>query len=154
MGNCGTELFQFMGMCWRMVLETFNRLEIYSILGDPMSSDATKIACGIFPQFCQFAEGYLITKDPTLDNAERFQVYMGHFPSAASIQSLIHYAQMIKRDDIRLYDWGSNEKNMEKYGQDTPPLVDLTAITDVPVAMFVGLEDDLGDPSDAQWARD
>jgi hypothetical protein len=139
---------------WKIVLRAFDALKIYKILGDPVTSDATKIACGIFPQFCQFAEGYLITKDPTLDNKDRFQVYMGHFPSSASIQSLIHYAQLIKRDDMRLYDWGSNAKNMEKYGQDTPPLVDLTSITEVPVAMFVGLEDDLGDPSDAQWARD
>ena len=30
----------------------------------------------------------------------------------------------------------------------------MNKITDVPVAMFVGLEDDLGDSTDTRWARD
>ena len=42
---------------------------------------------------------------------------------------------------------------MQKYGQKTPPPVDLSKITTVPVAMFVGLVDDLGDPADNRWAR-
>lgn len=44
---------------------------------------------------------------------------------------------------------------MAKYNQTTPPLVNLNNIKgDVPVAMFVGTVDDLGDPTDSRWARD
>jgi len=54
---------------------------------------------------------------------------------------------------FRLYDWGK-KTNQEKYGQGTPPDIDLTKITNVPTAMFVGTEDDLGDVTDCHWARD
>ena len=54
---------------------------------------------------------------------------------------------------MRLYDYGK-AVNIEKYGQSTPPLVDLSKITEVPVAMFVGTADDLGDTTDARWAQD
>ena len=51
-----------------------------------------------------------------------------------------------------LFDWGSSSKNMEKYGQATPPNVELDKIR-TPVAMFVGQEDDLGDVTDCRWAK-
>ena len=53
-----------------------------------------------------------------------------------------------------LYNWGSKQNNMIKYGQETPPRVNLSKITKLPTAMFVGTADDLGDKSDCQWARD
>ena len=42
-------------------------------------------ACSTLPKICLFAEGFLITNDPSVDNQERFQVYMGHFPAGASV---------------------------------------------------------------------
>lgn len=33
-------------------------------------------------------------------------------------------------------------------------MVDLSKITEVPVAMFVGTADDLGDTTDAEWAQE
>ena len=51
-----------------------------------------------------------------------------------------------------LYDWGSASLNQQHYGQSTPPNVDLGKIK-VPVAMFVGTHDELGDPKDNQWAK-
>ena len=44
--------------------------------------------------------------------------------------------------------------NEEKYHQKTPPEIELSKIANLPIAMFVGKEDDLGDPTDAGWARD
>lgn len=52
----------------------------------------TKITCGLIPDLCKLVEGFLITKDPSLDDTDRFQVYMAHFPAGASLQSIIHYA--------------------------------------------------------------
>ena len=40
------------------------------------------------------------------------------------------------------------------YGSSTPPLINLSNIKDVPVAMFVGAEDSLADPMDTAWAKD
>ena len=39
---------------------------------------------------------------------------------------------------FRYFDFGGSRKNLEEYGQDTPPEIDMKDITDVPVAMFVG----------------
>jgi len=85
-------------------------IHVYHLL-DGFQSAATKAACGLFPKFCQFAEGFLITKDPSLDDPDRFQVYMGHFPAGASLQSLVHYGQMIRDKQFKLYDWGSKAIN-------------------------------------------
>lgn len=41
---------------------------------------------------------------------------------------------------------------MQKYGQDTPPEISLTNI-DLPIAMFVGEKDPLGDPKDTRWVH-
>ena len=80
---------------------------------------------------------------------------MGHFPAGASVQSLLHYAQIIKYKKFQLFDWGSKKLNREHYhGSDEPPQINLTEIATVPIAMFVGNQDDLGDPTDEEWARD
>jgi len=77
---------------------------------------------------------------------------MGHFPAGASVQSILHYAQIINTDVMPLYDWGSASANNAKYGQDVPPDVELGKIT-LPTAMFVGSQDDLGDVKDNRWAK-
>ena len=79
---------------------------------------------------------------------------MGHFPNGLSLQALLHYAQIVRNKSFELYDWGTPQRNQEKYNQKTPPKIDLTKITSTPVAMFVGNVDDLGNPVDGQWARD
>jgi len=62
---------------------------------------------------------------------------------------------MIIKKDFVLFDWGSSTLNQQHYGQITPPIVDLKNIKgEVPVAMFVGKDDDLGDVIDARWAAD
>lgn len=80
-------------------------LKVYHIL-DGWQSDVMQTFCKFFGPVCQAAEGFLITQDPRLENKDRFNVYMGHFPTGASIQSLIHYAQMITTKTWPLYDWG------------------------------------------------
>ena len=103
---------------------------------------------------CQFGEGLLITQTPDLDDPERFQAYMAHFPAGASVQSLMHYGQIIKSKEWKLFEWGSKVKNLEKYGEEKPPRVEIEKITLIPIAMFVGTSDDLADTLDARWARD
>jgi hypothetical protein len=88
---------------------------VYALFG-PLEDAFTTIACGIFPDLCNFAQVFLTSKDPSLDNTARFQVYMGHFPSGSSVQSLIHYAQLITEKDFYLFDWGSKADNQKYYG--------------------------------------
>lgn len=62
----------------------FDWARVYSILG-PWSSYGSKIFCSSVPEACQFAETFLITNDTTLNDIDRFKVYMGHFPAGASV---------------------------------------------------------------------
>ena len=71
LNNCGTALFVWLSQVWKVVGEGLYVAHVYSILGG-FEAEATKIACGLFPEICQFAEGFLITSDPSLDNKDRF----------------------------------------------------------------------------------
>jgi hypothetical protein len=81
---------------------------------------------------------------------------MGHMPGGTSVKSILHYAQSIDAEEFQLYDYGSSDANDKRYGQIEPPIVDLTRIreAEVPIAMFIGKDDDLGDIVDSRWARD
>jgi lysosomal acid lipase/cholesteryl ester hydrolase len=126
---------------------------IYDMLGQS-SNWALKIICKPLPFVCEVGEGFFITQNPKIDDKTRFNDYMGHFPAGASVKSIDHYSQLITSKHLQEFDYGK-KGNLEHYGQETPLEVDLTRITGkVPVAMFVGLDDDLGDKTDASWARD
>jgi hypothetical protein len=88
--------------------------------------------------------------NPDLDDLDRFKVYMGHYPSGASIQSLMHYGQVITSPtgDMPLYNWGTEALNYKHYNQTTPPNVEFSKIS-VHTAMFVGGDDPLADVTDA-----
>ena len=53
-----------------------------------------------------------------------------------------------------MYDFGDASKNMEFYGQATPPELDISHIHQVPIALFVGEQDPLANTVDNRWVRD
>ena len=72
-------------------------------------------------------------------------------PNGSSRKGLAHYGQIINSGRFALYDM--YDKNQKVYGQDKPPLIDLSYIDSAPIAMFVGIDDVLVSPSDARWTR-
>jgi pimeloyl-ACP methyl ester carboxylesterase len=79
-----SELFKYGSLLEPEIATLASDLKVWHILGD-LAGDGTYILCGELPKLCRFAEGFLITQNPKLDNLERFQVYMGHFPAGASV---------------------------------------------------------------------
>jgi len=77
-------LFKYASKAVEPIQGAFDFAHIWHIMGAP-SEAITKLACGLVPQFCLLVEGFLITHDPKLDDEQRFQVYMGHFPAGTSI---------------------------------------------------------------------
>ena len=71
---------------------TLNFAKIWNLAPD---NGFNKVFCSILPDVCKFNEGLIVTDDPDLDDTARYQVYMGHFPAGVSIQSILHYAQII-----------------------------------------------------------
>ena len=73
---------------------------------------------------------------------------MAHFPSGSSTKNFVHYQQMLKKDQFKMFDYGE-KKNMKIYGQKTAPHYDLSKIT-FPVHLYVGKYDRLADQEDAK----
>ncbi|RZC34844.1 Abhydro lipase domain containing protein, partial [Asbolus verrucosus] len=66
-------------------------------------------------------------------------VIYSHFPSTVSLTDLQHYAQMYTSKKFQKFDFGP-EKNLEAYGQRTPPRYHLDNIK-LPVFLFYGKDD-------------
>jgi lysosomal acid lipase/cholesteryl ester hydrolase len=105
--------------------------------------------CSSLPGVCSGIIELFADLDTSVDNMDRMMTYLTHIPSGAGYRNFLHYAQLIKSDKFFRYDYGA-AKNQQKYGQPTPPEYPLENIK-VPIAMFVGLEDELGDPIDCRW---
>ena len=72
-------------------------------------------------------------------------------PNGSARKALAHYGQLINSGRFALYD--RYDKNLEIYGQDQPPDIDISKITFSPIAMFIGNDDVLVSPRDAAWTR-
>lgn len=112
-----------------------------------LTTGAMRLLCGTIPGFCNLGLWLVTDEDTTLNDPARAQVYLGHFPSGTSMKTLDHYGQIITSGEMRRYDYGSSH-NEKVYGQKVPPTIDLTSISKVPIAMFVGTKDELADVKD------
>ncbi|KAJ7387687.1 hypothetical protein OS493_001027 [Desmophyllum pertusum] len=78
-----------------------------------------------------------------------FQCITRTLPAGTSVRNIIHFAQMTLSNKFQMYNFGSAWKNREHYGQDTPPLYNVSAMT-VPVALYWAQNDWLADPQDVR----
>jgi esterase/lipase len=61
-----------------------------------------------------------------------------------------HWKQAFDKGKFQAFDYGTSQKNVEHYGQSTPPVWDLSKIR-VPIRLFAGSSDLLADPTDVQF---
>jgi hypothetical protein len=74
--------------------------------------------------------------------------------SSVSVKQTLHFGQIKSSGNFAQYDYMSPEANMAHYNQTLPPVIDLTKISDsVPIAFYVGTDDDLATVKNAEWAR-
>ena len=94
---------------------------------------------------------FLITgADKSNFNSSRIEVYECHNPAGTSVKNAVHWAQLVNNQDLKMYDYKEEEENRKHYGQDTPPVYDITGL-DVPTTLVMGGEDWLADPQDEIW---
>lgn len=100
---------------------------------------------------CDF--GFMTDPDPYTMNYEANGWVANASPAGFSMQCIEHFAQLIDQNSanpaFKKYDYGSYQLNKKHYGQDFPPLYDLSRITN-DVFLYYGQLDRLADATDAK----
>uniref|UniRef100_A0A182W0D0 Lipase 3 n=1 Tax=Anopheles minimus TaxID=112268 RepID=A0A182W0D0_9DIPT len=90
--------------------------------------------------FCVRLVEQLVGPNPNGTDRLAQHVIGGHNPSGASSKQLLHFAQLNRYGRFQQFDYGQKEQNLAAYGQETPPIYNLSAVT-APVVIFYGLND-------------
>uniref|UniRef100_A0A8C3PF37 Partial AB-hydrolase lipase domain-containing protein n=1 Tax=Chrysemys picta bellii TaxID=8478 RepID=A0A8C3PF37_CHRPI len=88
-----------------------------------------------------------IAKNSSGNPWSRLAMYVGHSPAGTSVQNILHWRQVLYSKQLQAYDYGSKEKNMEKYNQTTPPIYKIEELK-MPIAIWSGGRDLFADPKD------
>ena len=113
---------------------------------------AMDLSCNYFGPVC-YGIAQLLNFTSPYNDPDRAEVMGDRVQSGGSIKQLLHYAQIMQSGVFKQYDYGSDSKNIEHYGSKTIPIIPLESIKKVPIAMYVGKEDDLGDLIDNNNVR-
>jgi hypothetical protein len=85
-------IFRWLAHFYDEIDDVLNLLHIHSMLNSTWyNSDIEKVFCGLLPPLCKLLEKLLITKNPALDDTDRYEVYLGHMPNGSSTKAILHY---------------------------------------------------------------
>lgn len=112
------------GVSYRRATEKlFDLLGFYEIMGKHWKDTKIKF-CSVLRPVCEYIDRWNY-HDSKYNSDERGLISSSKGPSAAGWRELLHYSQEIGSKRFEHYDLGPDE-NMKKYGQDTPPEIDVT----------------------------
>ena len=139
-----------------LVRNLLNFLNIYEFFG-PSWNAISKDFCIVLQDLCDQVSVQSVPYND-FNNEYYGRVINRRQQSSTSVKEILHYAEIIASDIFEQFDYGDRKENVAHYGPDfadAPPVIHLSKIGDkVPISMFVGKEDILSTPIDAQWARD
>ncbi|XP_048361962.1 lipase member M-like [Sphaerodactylus townsendi] len=81
-------------------------------------------------------------------NMSRLDVYASHVPGCTSLKNLLHWSQVIRSKELKLFDYGP--KNLDTYNQTTPPLYKIQEMK-VPTVVWSGGKDIMASPKDTEF---
>ncbi|KAH6780464.1 Myzus persicae-induced lipase 1 [Perilla frutescens var. hirtella] len=88
-------------------------------------------------------------------NSSIVSVLLQHEPQPTSTKNMIHLSQMVREGMIRKFDYEDEKENMKHYGTPTPPLYEMTNISnDLPLFMAYGGADALSVTKDVKMLLD
>jgi lysosomal acid lipase/cholesteryl ester hydrolase len=91
--HCKSSLLSFVAHNSALLIDTCSLLGIYEFFpANWIDTGAMRLLCGTIPALCQFGVYLVADEDTSLDNSDRLNVYLGHFPSGTSLRCLNHYA--------------------------------------------------------------
>ena len=133
------------------VLKYLNKLEF-----KPSSFFINKITCSlgrIFPKFTEYILKETSEFEPSVNDFTAVQRMGSRFHQGYSLKTLEYWSQIFKKNRFAKYDYGETE-NLKKYGSVDPPVVDISKIKDVPIAIMVGIHDRLVPIRDSRWIKE
>ena len=137
-----------------VLLWIFDKLGIYELWGPQWQSFHT-LTCSLMSEVCQTKGLRSVHIDNPSINEKGARLLNSRTMSGSSVKENIHYAQIYDSDRFARYDYG-NRRNMRiSYGfnfTEAPPLINMTNIT-TPIALYIGLDDNIATPSDSQWLK-
>ena len=107
----------------------------------------------IWPRYMEWWMRRLHDADPKVNDLTSVQIFWYYHPNGTSFKSLRHWSQIIKQGEFRKFSY-SKEKNLEVYGTESSPIIDISRIKDIPIALLWGKFDLLATPEDVKWTRD
>jgi lysosomal acid lipase/cholesteryl ester hydrolase len=126
MKHCASGLIDLVAFNLDFIQFTAEMMGIYEFFpADFLVSSFGELICGTVPAICKFGISFFTDSDPSVDSTARLAVFSGHFPSGTSLRCFAHYGQMVNSGNFQRYDFGEYE-NKKKYGQKTPPMIDMT----------------------------
>ena len=107
----------------------------------------------MFPRSVESYLKELCELDPSVNDYIAVQRLGSYFTQGFSIKSLEYWMQIYSQHRFAKFDRGQS-KNVQLYGSNEPPIVDISSIRDVPIALMVGEYDKLVPIHDSRWIRD
>ncbi|KAL3082867.1 hypothetical protein niasHS_010669 [Heterodera schachtii] len=116
-----------------------------------MSIMFAKIICGMSWRnvLCENVAFQIAGPESNQMNQSRLMVYAEHIPAGTSTWNIIHWAQMRNSGKMQMFDFGDKRINRKHYGQDSPPLYNLSRIS-VPIYLYYSDTDWLADARDIE----
>jgi len=133
------------------LINSVKRVGLYELLSsNHLQNVAIGSICMVVPQLCNFFVSLISDSDTSLNANDRISVFMSHYPAGTSLRSLDHFGQIIREKTFSKYDYGE-KINMEKYGQKTPPVIDISNIKNSKTIQIIGTTDRLSTVEDNKW---
>ena len=136
---------------WKLMLGSLKNYGLYEV-GEPTEDREMDKFCKnfLFKAVCSAIANTMNAPASEWNDPERCAVQNTRPQSRASTKEIIHFAQVVNVDHFQQYNYGSDSANRSAYGTTSIPKIPIENIKKVPIAYFVGLHDDLADPTDAQ----
>ena len=83
------------------------------------------------------------------------QIIQNSFP----LKLIEHLGQVVSNKEFAFFDLDNSEWNLKKksnqeiYGDEQPPTIKLSDITEVPIIIYAGTKDSTVDLEDARWTK-
>jgi len=139
-------------------LSSLRTFELLRRLGGRRFLPSGSVLSRLAPGLCTLAPGacdefiFLFCGRSRQTNVTRLPVYLSHTPAGTSVKNMVDWAQQVRSGTFSMFDYGTAEANVAKYGQPKAPAYDLSKMT-VKTALFTGGNDILADPKDVQRLR-